>query len=95
MLGTRIVTALILAGSLLAGLFLLPLPGMQLVFVGIVGLAGWEWAGLLGMGSRARVSYGLLTMLPCLFLLFAGLPPLGMQGLWWLAVLFWLAVKLM
>lgn len=92
MLGARIITALVLAGSLLAGLFLLSLQGMSLVFAGIVGLAGWEWAGLLKMPSRVRVGYGLLTMLPCLALLFFGLPHSWMTALWLLSALFWMVV---
>ncbi len=92
MLGTRIVTALVLASSLLAGLFLLPPAVMQWLFAVIVGLAAWEWAGLLGMGmsSRARIGYGLLTILPCVLLLVAGLPMAWMIALWLMAVLFWL-----
>lgn len=92
MLGTRIVTALVLAISLLAGLFLLPPTLMQGVFAAIVGLAAWEWAGLLGMSPRARVGYGVATLLPCGLLWLAGLPHLWMLALWSLAVLFWLIV---
>lgn len=90
MLGTRIITALILAGCLLAGLFLLPVIGMQWVFAVIVGLAAWEWAGLLGTSSRARIGYGVVTILPCLLLLASGLPKTWMIALWAVAVLFWL-----
>jgi phosphatidate cytidylyltransferase len=90
MLKTRIITALILAAGLLAALFLLPRQAVWLLFVGIVALAAWEWAGLLKMSSIARIVYAALISAPCLVLLAGGMPQAVLQGLWWLAAAFWL-----
>lgn len=90
MLKTRIITALLLAAGLLAALFLLPRQAVLLVFVGIVALAAWEWAGLLKMSATGRVFYAALLCVPCLWLLFNDLPAAWLQPLWWLAASFWL-----
>ncbi len=92
MLKTRVLTALILASALLSALFLLPPLGMLLIFVGIVVLAAWEWAGLLKMSPAARLGYGALTGLPCLFLLGADFPAFWMKGLCLIATFFWIFV---
>lgn len=88
MLKTRIITALILAGGLLAVLFLLPPQLVLLAFAGIVALAAWEWAGLLKMPATARIVYAALICAPCLLLLAGGMPLPLLKGLWWLAVIF-------
>ena len=90
MLKTRVITALILAGGLLVALWLLPLLGALLLFVVIVALAAWEWAGLLKATPAGRVGYAVLTSLPCLALLAAELPLPLLRGLWGLALVFWL-----
>lgn len=90
MLKTRIITALILAGGLLAALFLLPPQSVLLLFVGIVALAAWEWAGLLKASATIRIVYAVLISVPCLLLLAGGMSLPLLQGLWWLAVAFWL-----
>ncbi|MBP9217685.1 MAG: phosphatidate cytidylyltransferase [Sterolibacterium sp.] len=96
MLGTRIITAIFLVTGLLAGLFWLPAPLMSLVFVGIVALAAWEWAGLLQASPTIRIVYALVTGGLCLALLAAGLSeklPEGLlSGLWLLAVMFWVCL---
>jgi len=54
----RVITALILIGVLLGGLFFLPALGWAL-FIGIaLYCAAWEWAGLAGYASAQRVVYG-------------------------------------
>jgi phosphatidate cytidylyltransferase len=90
MLQTRIMTALLLAGSLLAGLFYLPLSAMQGVFAGIVMIAAWEWAGLLKANGSLRLIYACFTGLICLLLWLGNLPDALLQVLWVGSAAFWL-----
>ena len=45
MLRTRVLTALVLGGILLTGLFVLPPQGTVLLFGAAFTLGAWEWAG--------------------------------------------------
>ncbi len=92
MLKARVITALILAGGLLSALFLLPRLGMLLVFIGIVAIAAWEWAGLLKASASGRWLYAMLTGLPCIALIAAGMPSALLTGAWLLALGFWLVI---
>ena len=92
MLKTRVITALLLAGGLLSALFLLPRAGMMAIFVAIVGIAAWEWAGLLRLGTLGRWSYAVLTALPCIALLAFDMPLRLLAELWQVAMIFWLLV---
>ncbi|TGD74086.1 phosphatidate cytidylyltransferase [Mangrovimicrobium sediminis] len=101
MLKQRIITAIIMAGLFLAGVFLLPLKALAVVF-GLMVLAGaWEWAHLAGWKSPlARVAYMLVlaAILVALYL-HASLgeaptrervqPILGLACLWWSFALLW------
>jgi phosphatidate cytidylyltransferase len=58
MLRTRVITATVLLAGLLAVLFLLPPVAWKVTCALICALAAWEWGGLAGWGSRARVAYG-------------------------------------
>ena len=90
MLKTRIITALCLAAGLLVALFLLPPPGTAAVFLGIVAIAAWEWAGLLKTRAGNRKLYAALTLTLCAALLVAGMPVVLLATLWSLALVFWL-----
>jgi len=90
MLRTRVITALILAAGLLVVLFLLPRAAAVAAFSMAVAVAAWEWAGLLRAGSRSRMWFGVLTLLPCVALYLAGMPMPLLLGLWCLALVFWL-----
>lgn len=58
MLRTRIITALILAPSIVAAIYLLDTRWLALVLSLITGAAAWEWAGLAGMTeSLRRITY--------------------------------------
>lgn len=61
MLKLRIITALVLLPLALAGLFLLPEMGFDLVISALVLLAGWEWGKLMGLKRPQKVLY-LLTL---------------------------------
>ena len=58
MLRTRIVTALILACILLAGLYLLPRPWAVPAFGAVFTIGAWEWAAFGALrGTAARLAY--------------------------------------
>ena len=57
MLGTRILTAVVLVSLVLAALFLLPPVGWGAVSLVVIALAASEWASLSGYASRARTLF--------------------------------------
>jgi phosphatidate cytidylyltransferase len=89
MLRTRIITALILAPTLIAAIYLLATPWLS-GLLWMVGAAGaWEWAALAGLSSRAsRAAYvGVLTVLAVLLYANPDLQLIWLQSL----VVFWVA----
>jgi phosphatidate cytidylyltransferase len=92
MLLQRIVTALVLAPLMLAGIYLLPSSGFR-IFIGlIVILAAWEWANMAGFTrASARVGLAVVTAFGLL-----GLNQwLAVESLLWIllvlsALVFWL-----
>lgn len=105
MLGTRILTALVLVALVLAALFLLPPIGWGLVTLAGIAVAANEWATLAGYARAMRVVFVGGAALIGLNLLFSPLAAFGRgwpQGVliaacapaavfWLLAVPFWLA----
>jgi len=90
LLKQRIITALVLAPLVLAGVFLLPVNGFA-VFIGLIILVGaWEWGGLCGYSSAGRLVYAVVLI-----------PLMGFA--WWLpwelslmaAMLWWLLALMM
>jgi phosphatidate cytidylyltransferase len=65
MLRTRVITALALMALLLPGLLWLPQSGWALLVALFIGIAGWEWGGLLGWRAPSRIVLGVLTALVC------------------------------
>ncbi len=64
MLKQRIITALVLAPLVLAGVFMLPLHAFQWFAAGVIALGAWEWANLSGLqGQAQRVGYSVLILL--------------------------------
>lgn len=64
MLKQRIVTALILAVSLVAAVALLPPLGFYALVAGVFTIAAWEWAQLAGINNpRHRIFYAVLVAL--------------------------------
>lgn len=88
MLASRIITALILAPLAIAAIYLLPLEGYALVFLGVAWLGAYEWAGLCGLAAPLQRA-GYLLVLGALILLAWLRPELRSLALW-LAVLTWL-----
>ncbi len=97
MLRTRILTAVVLACILLAGLYLLP-PALGVAAFGAVFTVGaWEWAGFgapIGRGIRAAYAAGIALLLLLAWEWSADhshlLLLLGLACLWWLIALAWL-----
>ena len=89
MLKLRVVTALILAPTVVAAVFLLP-AGPFALFVGLLALPGlYEWAALSGLRSlAARVAYAAGGGVGLGFL---WLVPVAWPAVLWLAALFWAA----
>jgi phosphatidate cytidylyltransferase len=99
MLRTRILTAVVLAGVLLAGLFLLPPAWAVLAFGAVITIGAWEWGGfgaLFATGPRVAYAAGIAVLLLLtwrwtedrvhLLLL------LGLACVWWVVALLWLSL---
>ena len=101
MLKQRVVTALLMAGAFLAGVFYLPTPVLAAVFAVVITLGAWEWAPMAGLQSAAaRWFYVLLVPAGAAALYYYGdfangavredvQPVLGLAGLWWSFALLW------
>jgi phosphatidate cytidylyltransferase len=57
MLRTRVLTAAVMLAVVLAALFFLPGKGWIAFCILFLGVAAWEWGGLAGLTSGARVAY--------------------------------------
>lgn len=80
MLKTRVITALALMALLLPSLFWLPQSAWALLMAFVVGVAAWEWGGLLGWRQSGRVVLGTLTALICTALSLADPAAIGAAG---------------
>ena len=55
MLRQRVITALVLAGALIATLLFAPYPVQVILFALVAAAGGWEWAALVGaQGALSR-----------------------------------------
>lgn len=73
MLKTRVITAVLILAAFLPSLFFLPQRYWALLTAAIVGVAAWEWGGLIRLGAAGRMAYGLFTAALCV--LIAALAP--------------------
>lgn len=102
MLKTRVITAVLLLLVFLPSLFFLPQSAWALLMAAFIGVAAWEWGGLLRWSKRARVFLGSGTATFCACLPLIAPQVLGIDGFqpaasWvWLAyivsVVFWCVV---
>jgi phosphatidate cytidylyltransferase len=90
MLRARVLTALVLLGALLLVLFLLPETVAAAVFAAVVGLAAWEWSGLMAIRSGQRAVFVACVLASCL-LAYAWATAV-FPVLWIIAALFWLVL---
>jgi len=106
MLKTRIVTALVLLALVLPSLFFLPQAYWALLVALFIGVAAWEWGGLLGFDQTKRVLTGAAQAMLCAAAVLldpaaidGALSPwvmvsYGIAALFWCAVIpFWLRAK--
>jgi phosphatidate cytidylyltransferase len=106
MLKTRIVTALVLLALVLPSLFFLPQAYWALLVALFIGVAAWEWGGLLGFDQTKRVLTGAAQATLCAAAVLldpaaidGALSPwvmvsYGIAALFWCAVIpFWLRAK--
>ena len=94
MLKARVITALVLLALLLPSLFLLPQSGWALLMAVVVGIAAWEWGGLLAWHSGARLWLGGVVALVCAALSLFDPLALGVGGFAPSAPWVWLAYLL-
>lgn len=103
MLKTRVITAVLILAAFLPSLFFLPQRYWALLTAVIVGVAAWEWGGLIRLGSAGRMAYGLFTAAVCVLIAVLapaaigdggpGLPAFpGVLAVYGLTVVFWGAV---
>ena len=98
MLRTRILTAAVLAGILLAGLFLLSPPWAVWAFGAVFTIGAWEWAGFGALRApAARIAYATgVALVLLLAWRWSAEPPRLMLLLraacaWWAIALLWLS----
>lgn len=91
MLKQRVWAASVLIFAFLAALFYLPPTAWAILMGAIAFGAAWEWARLCGLSGLPRILYPLFMCV-----VFAGLQVLAnqlvMQGIWLIALLFWLVL---
>ncbi len=76
MLRQRVITALVLAPAVMAGVVLLDTLPLALLLGAVILLGGWEWAAMAGLVTPA----GRVTFLAVLLLLLAGAAYLALHG---------------
>jgi len=101
MLKQRIITALVMAGLFLAGVFLLPLNALAVVFGVLVLAGGWEWSHLAGWKALAARGAFTLVLAASMVALYIHCslggeptrekvqPVLGLACLWWSFSMLW------
>ncbi|MDR1228767.1 MAG: phosphatidate cytidylyltransferase [Azoarcus sp.] len=78
MLRTRIVTAVFLLAGLSCALFFFPPMPWVACCALICAVAAWEWAGLAGWSSKARIAYGAVLGISCFILGYMGIEKLSL-----------------
>ena len=98
MLKTRVITALVLLALVLPSLFFLPQAYWALLVALFIGVAAWEWGGLLGLDQPGRLLTGVALAMLCVAAVL--LDPAAIDGVlspwvmlsYGIAALFWCAV---
>jgi len=98
MLKTRVITALVLLALVLPSLFFLPQAYWALLVALFIGVAAWEWGGLLGFGQSERLLTGTALAMLCAVAVLLDPAAIGgalspwVMASYGVAVLFWCAV---
>lgn len=98
MLIARVLTALVLAPAVVAGIVLLPAWPMQAVFGVVVALAALEWAALADLAPVGRAVYAGATVVVMTAVWFAAVKTglldvlLTAAAVWWVGVAVWIAM---
>jgi len=98
MLKTRVITALVLLALVLPSLFFLPQAWWALLVALFIGVAAWEWGGLLGFGQSERLLTGAALAILCAAAVLLDPAAIGgtlspwVMASYGVAVLFWCAV---
>jgi len=87
-LATRVATAVVLIGGLLAALFLLPAPGLAALIALLVGAAGFEWAKLCKLPRPLAWAYAIAVALGAVFLYLSSKEV--QRAAFFISALFWL-----
>ena len=87
-LATRVATAVVLIGGLLAALFLLPAPGLAALIALLVGLAGFEWAKLCKLSRPLTWAYAIAVALGAIFVYLSSKEV--QRAAFFISALFWL-----
>jgi len=88
----RLITAGVLAPTMMLAVLFLPTAWFAVLLALIVGLAAWEWAGFIGLPRGAGRGAYLVVVLGCLVWLWFGIPRdwdvylLALATLWWLVL---------
>jgi phosphatidate cytidylyltransferase len=87
-LATRLATAAVLVGALLAALFYLPRPGLAIVVGVLVTAAGFEWARLCGLNRAGAAVYAAAVVLLFAAFLYYGfyIPAYAAAALFWMLI---------
>ena len=89
MLKQRVVTAVVLLAVLLPALFAPVAWPFAVLTLVMIGAAGWEWARLNGVSSRAAAAFGVVLAIACALALAAGWASDAPAIAWWIAALVW------
>lgn len=92
MLKTRVITALVLLALLLPSLFFLPQAYWALLVALFIGVAAWEWGGLLGFDQGGRLVLGTGMAALCSMISLLAPEAIGVGAGNWMAVPWVMAV---
>lgn len=90
MLIQRVITALILAPSVLAAVLLLPNVYLAVIIGLVVAVGAFEWGRLSGLDTRLLQILYALALLICMAIIYELLPPVWVPGVIALSVAWWL-----
>ncbi|HET9820360.1 MAG TPA: phosphatidate cytidylyltransferase [Burkholderiaceae bacterium] len=91
MLGQRIVTAVILLALLVPALLASSPWPFQILTLGLIGAAAWEWGRLNQAGAASSLALGMGLVVACALAWRAGWTASTPPAVWWVVTLLWVA----